>query len=87
MKEDSKESSFFDEYDKENGYEDESIEQEYNLTDILYSIYDFAISKQRMSFKHCEEMDFIAYIDYLNYIFNRKEEENNYNNYEDIEDY
>lgn len=85
MEEDSNESSFFDEYDKENGYEDEEIEEEFYLTDILYSIYDFAISKQKMSFKDCEEMDFIAYIDYLNYIFNRKKEENHCN--DALEDY
>lgn len=51
---------------------------EFILTDLLYSIYDFAISKQRMSFQSCEDMDFIAYLDYLDYIFNRKKEANEY---------
>ncbi|MGL5245387.1 MAG: hypothetical protein ACRC7R_09465 [Sarcina sp.] len=63
------------------------MEEEYNFTDILYSIYDFAISKQKMSFKDCEEMDFIAYIDFLIYIFNRKQVENNNNYDDDIKDY
>lgn len=42
------------------------------LTDILYNIYDFAISEQHMSFESCENMDFIAYLNYLDYLFNRK---------------
>lgn len=42
------------------------------LTDILYNIYDFAISEQHMNFESCENMDFIAYLNYLDYLFNRK---------------
>lgn len=68
--EDEKSSSFFDDYDKENGYGDDL--DIFELTDLLYNIYDFAIREQKMSFKDCEDMDFIAYIDYIDYLFNRK---------------
>ena len=71
MKEDSKTSSFFDDYDEENGYKDEELDV-FELTDILYNIYDFAISEQHMNFESCENMDFIAYLNYLDYLFNRK---------------
>lgn len=71
--------SAFDEYDKENGYED-YIEDEYSNYEIglkiLNMIFDFAISKCKNSLKECLDMEINDLLDYIDYKFKNKEVSN-----------
>ncbi|MVO70830.1 hypothetical protein GOD95_05150 [Paeniclostridium sordellii] len=69
--------SAFDDYDKENGYEDEE-----NLKDIskyeislkiLYGIFDFARLKLKFSLKECLETNIFELLDYIDYSLKNKE--------------
>lgn len=59
--------SAFDNYDKENGYNDfEFEEQRRNYKDIVYMLYRKMIA-EGSSYKDCTKVDFCDYIDYLCY--------------------
>lgn len=64
-----KEKSFFDDYDKEEGYEDEEEKDIYDiLKDSLNCTIKYAISNLEMSYKECIECDLSEMLDYI--IFN-----------------
>lgn len=78
-----KEVSAFDEYDKENGYEDgyeDDIEYEYSNYEIglkiLNILFDFAISKCKNSLKECLDMEITDLLEYIDYKFKNKEVSN-----------
>lgn len=60
------ENSIFDEYDKEEGYEEENEVPVFeNLIDTLYSIFRFAKKQCNLSLKECLEIDLIELLDYI----------------------
>ncbi|MGG7142486.1 hypothetical protein ACQPVP_03370 [Clostridium nigeriense] len=61
-----KEASAFDDYDKENGYEDEEIEEN-KYVDILFQIIRYGMRVHKMSYSECMDMDIVDYIDYLEF--------------------
>ena len=82
-KEIKKEKSAFDDYDKDNGYEDSDIKEikkEY-LKDIIYSIYDYGTQNGNSFQDMNENINFINFLDYFDFIVNRKPKEKS-----DIED-
>lgn len=64
--------SLFDEYDKENGYEDEKVE-EYNLYEnslsILNELFKIARKSYNNSLKECLDMDIIDLLEFINFSF------------------
>ena len=70
-----KEKSIFDEYDKENGYEDLIVEDKKKLKDIIYSIYDYGTQNGNSFQDMNERINFVEYLDYFDFILNRKPKE------------
>ncbi|GIM32968.1 hypothetical protein [Paraclostridium bifermentans] len=71
--------SAFDEYDKENGYEDDTEDECSNYEiglKILNMIFDFAISKCKNSLKECLDMEITDLLDYIDYKLKNKEVSN-----------
>ncbi|EHK2337335.1 hypothetical protein LTX12_000932 [Clostridium perfringens] len=69
------EKSIFDEYDKEEGYEEEREITIYeNLLDTLYSIFRFARKQCNMSLKECLDISIVDLLDYINSEFEYLEE-------------
>ena len=67
--------SIFDEYDKEEGYEEEREITIYeNLLDTLYSIFRFARKQCNMSLKECLDISIVDLLDYINSEFEYLEE-------------
>lgn len=81
-----KEKSAFDEYDRENGYEDIE-EDETNIYDLYLNILNnlFKISKKAFgnSLKQSLEMDLSELLDYFIYYTENLDEENNDEDYAD----
>lgn len=79
-----KEKSAFDEYDKENGYEDNK-EDETNIYDIYLNVLNglFKVSKKAFgnSLKDSLDMDINELLDYFKYYIENLDEENNYEDY------
>ena len=76
-KENIREKSAFDDYDKNNGYEDSDIKEikkEY-LKDIIYSIYDYGTQNGNSFQDMNENINFINFLDYFDFIVNRKPKE------------
>ena len=80
--EDIQEKSVFDEYDKENGYDDLEYTEENNIydryLDILNDLFNFLIRKKVNSLKECLDTNIIDLIDFIKFKLNKDEEFEDY---------
>lgn len=76
------EKSVFDEYDKENGYEDFEDTEENNIYDryleVLNDLFNFLIRKKVNSLKECLDTNIIDLIDFIKFKLNKDEEFEDY---------
>ncbi|MEG1310655.1 MAG: hypothetical protein RR942_04620 [Romboutsia sp.] len=76
------EKSAFDEYDKENGYEDFDNLEENNVydsyLDVLNDLFNFLISKKINSLKECLDTNIVDLIDFIKFKLNKNEENQDY---------
>ncbi|MFR3569528.1 MAG: hypothetical protein ACLTUR_16135 [Paraclostridium sordellii] len=72
----------FDDYDKENGYEDEDELEKLSKYEIslkvLYGIFDLARMKAKFNLKECLELNIFELLDYIDYSLKNKEYQSDY---------
>lgn len=71
------EKSAFDEYDKENGYEDEELEEEniYDNLKVIDNIIQYAIKNFNNSLEATLNMNILDLLDYIEFSINQRDEE------------
>lgn len=72
------EKSAFDEYDKENGYEDEELEEENiydNYLKVIDNIIQYAIKNFNNSLEATLNMNILDLLDYIEFSINQRNEE------------